>query len=210
MLILGLTGGSGAGKSTVLRVWADLGAYTIDADVTYHRLLREDAALLGALRARFPEAFASGGLDRKALGRIVYASKERQRELEQITHGAVITDVERELEAARLNGYKTAAVEALYLLENPLRQRFAAVLGVIAPYEARLGRLMTRDGLSRDYAAARLAAQPDDAYYRARCDMILENDSGTAELARRAREMFMQFTVHNSQFTIAESPSTTE
>ena len=190
MTTLGLTGGSGAGKSTVLRVWADRGAYTIDADATYHRLLREDAALLDTLRAHFPEAFTSGALDRKALGRTIYTSKERQRELERLTHGAVIAAVERELEAARLGGYKAAAAEALYLLETPLRETFQAVVGVVAPYEARIERLILRDGLSREYAASRLAAQPDDAYYRSRCDMILENNAGPEELIRQAERAY--------------------
>jgi len=201
MAILGLTGGSGTGKSAVLRAWADMGAHTIDADATYHRLLREDAALLDTLRANFPEAFTSGALDRKTLGRVIYASKERQRELERLTHGVVIAAVERELETARLQGYKTAAVEALYLLDNPLRQILTVTVGVTAPYEARIQRLIARDGLSRETTASRIAAQPDDAYFIARCDMIIENNAGADELVHQAKDIFMklQITHYNVQ-----------
>jgi len=194
---LGLTGGSGAGKTTVLQVWAKLGAYPIDADAIYHRLLREDASLLEALRAAFPEAFVLGQLDRKALGRVAYASPDRKKELEHLTHGAVIAAVEQELENARLNGCKTAAVDALYLLENALRPGFAAVVGVVAPLEERIQRIVARDGVDPEYAAARIAAQPDDAYYREHCDIILENNAGHDELVRRAREIYLELRVES-------------
>ena len=204
MLLLGLTGGSGAGKTTVLQTWAGLGAFTVDADETYHRLLREDVKLLEAIRTYFPEAFVSGSLDRKTLGRVVFASPERRRELESLTHGAVITAVELALDNARRQGYKTAAVEALYLLETIPRQSFTVIIGILAPLAERIERVSARDGVSCEYAAARIAAQPDDAYYREHCDIILENIAGKEELVKRAEETH-RLIIRNSEFGIRNS-----
>jgi len=195
--IVGLTGGSGVGKSTVRQVWAKMGAYAIDADEVYHRLLREDTDLLAALQNTFPEASASGTLDRKELGRMVFAAPKQRRELERITHGPVVAAVEQELASARRQGYKVVAVEALYLLETPLREGLSAVVGVIAPQDQRIQRIVARDGVSRNYAAHRIAAQPDDDYYRARCTHILENNAGTETLIRWAEELFTGVTIEN-------------
>lgn len=190
MIIIGLTGGSGVGKTSVMQVWAARGALTIDADAVYHRLLREDTALLDALRAHFPEAFESGTLDRKALGGLVFADEARRKLLEQLTHGAVIADIEAQLARARDDGRRVAAVDALYLLEGPLRSRCRAVVGVVAPHDARVARIKARDGVKTAYAEARLRAQREDGYFRSGCDYIIKNDSTPEELAKRAQEVY--------------------
>ena len=193
MTVLGLTGGSGVGKTTILSVWAGLGAYPVDADALYHQLLRENTVLLDALREKFPDAFVSGVLNRKALGRIVFASKEKQKELESLTHHAVIDAVEKELETAQIQGFQTAAVDALYLLNSPLRPKLSIVVGIVAPQHERIERIAARDGVSRDYAAARIAAQPGEAYYRAHCDVILENNAGPETLKKQAEEIYQRY-----------------
>lgn len=190
MIVIGLTGGSGVGKTTVMGVWAGLGAYCVDADRVYHRLLETDKTLQDALRGAFPDAFVSGSLDRKALGRLVFADPEKRAALERLTHGAVIREIEQLLGEACRARHTAAAVDALYLPDSPLRARCAALVGVVAPYEARLSRIMTRDNVKWDYAAARIAAQRDDAYFRAVCDYILENDAGAETLARRAAALY--------------------
>ncbi|MDR3207063.1 MAG: dephospho-CoA kinase [Oscillospiraceae bacterium] len=190
MIVFGLTGPSGAGTSSVLRVWAALGAFTIDADEVYHRLLREDAALLDLLKGRFPGAFGVSGLDRKALGRIVFADAGARRDLEALTHGAVVAAVEELLTGAAAAGFAVAAVDALYLLESPLRGLCRKVVGVVAPAGERVRRLCVRDGVSAAYATARIAAQEPEDYYRARCDVILENTADEAALVKQARTVY--------------------
>ena len=102
MTIIGITGGTGAGKTTVLSVLADLGAGIIDCDAVYHRLLAEDAQMGEELRARFgPEVFGAGGaLDRKALGRVVFDDPQALLDLNAITHRHVVAETERLLAQA--------------------------------------------------------------------------------------------------------------
>ena len=198
-MTIALTGGSGVGKTTVLGIWAGMGVYTIDADDVYHRLLRSDDALLASLRERFPEAFLSGGLDRKALGGIVFASPDKRRALERLTHGRVIDAVEKQIETAGQRGFTIAAVEAPLLPESPFRDRFDAVVGVTAPLEERIGRVIARDGVSREYAAVRIAAQPDDIYYRKTCLAVIENDAGPDALELRAKETLSRIVARLTQ-----------
>jgi dephospho-CoA kinase len=190
MIVIGLTGGSGAGKTTVMGAWTGLGAYGIDADEVYHRLLRTDTALENAIRRAFPAAFLHGRLDRKALGRIVFADADRRRALEAITHGAVIREIERLLAAARRGGYRAAAVDAVALLDGPLAARCAAVVCVLAPLEARLTRIVARDGVDLSYARARASAGRRDEDYRAHCDFVLENGADPAALTRAAEVLY--------------------
>lgn len=192
MIVIGLTGGSGTGKSTVMAVWAGLGAYCIDADEVYHRLLRTDAALVEAIRCAFPAAFFDGRLDRKALGRLVFADAARRRALEALTHGAVIREIEDLLAAARRGGYRAAAVDAVALLDGSLAARCAAVVCVLAPFEARLARIVARDGVDASYARARVAAGRRDEDYRARCDFVLENNADPDALVRAAETLYHQ------------------
>ncbi len=190
MTIIGLTGGSGVGKSTVLTTWAQCGALTIDADEVYHRLLREDAALLDALSGVFPGAFISGALDRKLLGGIVFADEKKRRQLEDITHTAVIRAIEEQIEEARNAGRAVVAIDALYLADGPLRDRCDALVGVTAPCSVRVARIVQRDGVLEAYAQARIDAQRDDAYFAARCDYIIENNGGLEQLTNRAAEVY--------------------
>ncbi|MDR1158440.1 MAG: dephospho-CoA kinase [Oscillospiraceae bacterium] len=194
MIVIGLTGGSGTGKTTVMGVWAGLGAYCIDADEVYHRLLQTDTALEEAIRRAFPAAFSGDRLDRKALGRIVFADVDRRRILETLTHGAVIREIERLLAAARRGGHRVAAVDAVALLDGPLAARCAALVCVLAPLEARLARIVARDGVDVAYARARAAAGRRDEDYRVRCDFVLENNADPAALARAAEVLYRQLT----------------
>ena len=200
MTVIGLTGPSGAGKSTVLRVFASLGAVTVDADAIYHELLSRDAELQAAIRSRFPQAFAAqedgsgppdgGTLDRKALGNLVYGDPASLRALEEITHPAVIAETVRILENARAGGAPAAAIDAIALLQSGMASVCDVTVAVLAAPDARLARIMARDGISRSYALRRMDAQPDDTYYAQRCDHILYNTEQPGALARRAAALY--------------------
>ena len=109
-----IVGPSGAGKTTVLHVLEELGAAVIDCDALYHKLLREDAALLGRIRDRFgPAVFdTEGNLDRKALGNVVFHDQEALSELNALTHAAVLAALDKLLAQAEGSGRKAAAVAA--------------------------------------------------------------------------------------------------
>lgn len=172
-MILGITGGSGCGKTTLLNAVAALGGVTLDCDEIYHNLLARDEALQSALREAFPQAFADGTLDRKKLGTIVFSDPDALRQLNEITHGAVKREVLARLQVKP----SLAAIDAIALFESGLSDLCDATVAVIAPREDRIRRLVARDGISEAYAAARIDAQHPDSWFLERCDYSLENQS---------------------------------
>lgn len=176
-MIIGITGGTGCGKTTLLQMLADRGVLVLDCDAIYHELLRCDEAMLCAIQARFPDAFCEGQLDRKRLGSIVFADSHALQALNRITHSAVRAQVQLQLNR-RTSAH--AAVDAIALFEGGLASLCDVTVAVLAPLEDRVQRLMRRDGISEAYARARIAAQHDDLWFRQRCDVTLENDSTLA------------------------------
>lgn len=170
-MILGITGGSGCGKTTLLNQVQALGGLVLDCDEIYHRLLREDEALLRAIGARFPDTVSEGTLQRKKLGQQVFSDPQALEDLNRITHTAVKQEVLRLLEGKP----KLAAIDAIALFEGGLGELCDLTVAVTAPREDRVKRLMARDGIPREYAEKRLDAQHSDAWFRERCDYALEN-----------------------------------
>lgn len=179
-MILGITGGTGCGKTTLLRCIAEQGGLILDCDAIYHELLRTDPALLSAIGARFPGTVENGVLQRKKLGNLVFSDEEALSDLNAITHGAVKAEVMRRLAA----GPKLAAIDAIGLFEGGLAELCDVTVAVIAPEEARIMRLMARDGISRDYAKRRMAAQKSAEWFRKRCDYCLENNGTQADFQK--------------------------
>lgn len=172
-MILGITGGTGSGKTTLLSVIAQAGGLVLDCDQIYHRLLQTDQALLGAIEARFPGTVEGGVLQRRKLGSIVFEDKQALHDLNAITHSTVKAEVLRKLK----ENPKLAAIDAIGLFESGINELCQLTVAVTAPAELRLQRLMARDGITQEYAAARIAAQPDEEEFIRRCDHVLVNDS---------------------------------
>ena len=184
-MIIGITGGTGCGKTTALNVIRDLGGLVLDCDAIYHELLKTDNALLTAIEARFPGTVTEGRLDRKALGATVFSDPNALADLNAITHGAVCREVTRRLETAP----SLAAIDAIALFESGLAELCHLTVAVTAPLEERVKRLMARDQIPEDYARARIQAQSPEEYFRSRCDHILEN----TETAEAFREKCLAF-----------------
>ena len=180
MEIVGVTGPSGSGKSTALRCLRDRGALVLDCDAVYHELLETSPALLSELDTRFPETVENGRLQRKKLGERVFGNQEALLDLNRITHRSITEEVQRRLRAFALQGGTLAALDASELLESPLAQRCDFTIGVLAPEETRIRRIMARDGITRDYALSRVRAQHGEDYFRARCTVTVENNQDEA------------------------------
>ena len=170
-MILGITGGSGCGKTTLLAQVESLGGLVLDCDEIYHSLLSTDEALLGSIENRFPGTVEQGKLLRKKLGATVFSDAEALQDLNRITHAAVKREVLRLLEGKPA----LAAIDAIALFEGGLGELCDLTVAVTAPREDRLLRLMAREGIQREYAEKRLDAQHSDAWFRERCDYVLEN-----------------------------------
>ena len=180
-MILGITGGTGCGKTTLLRCIADCGGVIMDCDAIYHDLLKTDAAMLAAIEARFPGTVEEGGRNLKKLGALVYKDPKALEDLNRITHACVRREVEKTLSQKP----KLAAIDAIALFESGLDSLCNVTVAVTAPEEDRVRRLMTRDAISEDYARSRIAAQHPESWFRERCTHTLENSGTEAQFREK-------------------------
>ena len=171
-MIIGITGGTGCGKTTLLEMIRQHGGLVLDCDRIYHGLLQAGGEMVDRLAQRFPEAMEDGILNRKKLGTIVFSDPAALADLNEITHSAVKAEVLRLLAGKPA----LAAIDAIGLFEGGLAELCDVTVAVTAPEEARIRRLMARDSIPESYARARIAAQKKEDWFRQRCDYVLEND----------------------------------
>lgn len=200
-MIIGITGGTGCGKTTLLRLTEAQGGLILDCDAIYHQLLASDKALLAAIENRFPGAVSDGILQRKKLGAIVFSDKTALLDLNRITHGAVKQEVLRQLESRPA----LAAIDAIALFEGELAPLCDVTVAVTAPEAVRIRRLTTRDGISQEYARNRISAQHSDAWFRERCDYVLENSGTEAEFHDKCLAFFARLGIMEEK-TAKENP----
>ena len=192
MKVIGITGPTGAGKTTALGALLSLGGCVIDADAVYHDLTVSCAPMREELCARFGEIYRDGVLDRKKLGAIVFQDDKALRDLNEITHKFVVAETNRRIEEARGEGRLAAAVDAIALFESGLDRICDVLVAVTAPEELRVKRIMAREGISEEYARMRVSAQHSSAWFKERCGCVLEStEEDTPErFAARARALF--------------------
>ena len=177
-VVLGITGGTGAGKTTVLDVIREMGGTVIDCDAVYHQMLSGSEEMRNAINAVFPGVFhADGSLNRQKLGEEVFSRRERLATLNDIVYRYVVPEVQRQLG----NGPGLYAVDAINLLESGLSELCDRTIAVTAPTELRVRRIMARDGISEQYARMRITSQKSDEYYRTKCSDELTNGAETPE-----------------------------
>lgn len=191
MQIVGITGGTGCGKTTALNVLQDMGALVIDCDAVYHGLLATSEELLAEIDARFPGTVEHGALQRKKLGAVVFADAQALNDLNAITHRYVCAETDRLLREWAREGGTLAAIDAIALIESGIAARCDIVFGVTAPRQQRIERLMAREGISREYAEARIDAQKPNEWFEEHCDRVLEN-SGSLEAFQKTCNQVLQ------------------
>jgi len=173
--IIGLTGNIATGKSAVMRLAAERGALTIDADRVVHELLATDAAIQSEVVAVFGPGVrrADGSIDRAALGGIVFGDAARLRQLEAILHPAVRAEIARRVQTSDA---PVIVIEAIKLLEGPLAALCDQVWVTACERETQMARLRVCRGLAEADAAARIDAQSQQADKIARADVVIHTD----------------------------------
>ena len=180
-MVIGLTGGSGTGKSTVSEWFLKKGFLVIDGDKISREITKKGTPVLDKIIEKFGREYLSddGSLDRRALGGLVFSNQAALTELNKITHPAITKEVKR-----RLENTENAVIEGAAIFECDMHKLCDKILFVSCPYEIRIDRIVKRDNISYDYAKKRIDAQKSDEYYRALSDLEIVND-GTLSLEQK-------------------------
>jgi dephospho-CoA kinase len=174
MLKIGLTGGIGSGKSTIARVFGLLGIPVYYADDAAKRLMQEDPGLRAAIIRHFgEEAYTNNQLNRAWLGAQVFGSAEKVKLLNSLVHPATIADAARWM-SEQHSAYTLK--EAALIFESGSEKELDYVIGVSAPEDIRIKRVMERDKTDADAIRKRMQNQMDEAEKMSRCDFVIVND----------------------------------
>lgn len=192
MLLVGLTGNIGSGKSTVAQMFSERGATIIDADILARRAVEAGTTAYGKIVARWGARVLApdGHLDRGAVRRIVFADHDQLEELNQIVHPEVERLRVRLIEQARRRGDQVVICDIPLLFERHMTDRFDRIVLVDASRALRLERLVKDRDLRETEAMDMIAAQMPAALKRARADYIIENDGTFAQLERRVQDVW--------------------
>ena len=194
MKILGLTGPSGSGKTLFSRFLGSRGYPCINADELYHSMLVPPSALLDSIRAEFGDSFfdENGELDRKALGRLVFSSKESLERLNATVLPAVIEKIRAIAKYYEQNGAKILIIDAPTLFEAGYDKSCDMTVSILAPASLRIERISERDEISTSDALLRTQAQKDDSFYYERSDRVIVNDADEEALKRQAEALICE------------------
>lgn len=186
--VVGLTGPTGAGKSTVAAAWRRLGVPVIDTDTLARQVVQPTSPCLAKLAETFSSAILNedGTLNRGELAKRAFATPEAAKQLNAITHPAIIALAQQRLEEAADEGYPAAVVDAPLLFEAGMDTICHKVVAVMAPKEKRLHRIMARDDIDETAAAQRIAAQQADDFYCRTGVTVLQNEADAVALQEQA------------------------
>ena len=179
--VIGITGQTGAGKSTVCAMLREKGCYIVDTDILARKAV-QNPEVVGMLCQRFGSDIVSGGtLDRRELARRAFATPEGTNALNMITHPEITRLAVEEIHKAEKEGAKSAVIDAALLFESPLTAVCGKTVCVVADKKIRLERIMKRDGISESDAILRINAQPDEEYYKSKSDIVISNNGEDLE-----------------------------
>lgn len=195
MIIIGITGQSGAGKGAASKILSSYGIQVIDADRVYHSIIAPPSKCLDELTYNFGRAIltASGELNRRALGSLVFGEEnaDRLELLNKITHKHVCAEIRRRLSSLKAMGCECAAIDAPLLLEADLQLDCDFTVAVVADEKTRISRIISRDSIDRKAAELRISSQKPIGFYTENTDFTVENNSDLDSLREKITEILI-------------------
>lgn len=194
--LFGLTGGIASGKSTVGRMFRELGCPLIDADLVAREVVEPGSAGLAEVVAAFGEEvlLPDGSLDRAALGRRVFGDPAERRKLNAILHPKIGARTAERAAALAAAGEQIACYEAALLVENGIADMFRPLVVVVVPEAVQIARVIARDALSEAEARERVAAQLPLSKKVAVADHVIDNSGDPESTRARVREIWAKLT----------------
>ena len=177
MIVYGLTGKTGSGKSTAAAMLSEKGFFVIDGDKIARRITQKGSPVLNDLADSFGKdiILSDGSLDRGKLAERAFSTPEKTDMLNRITHGAIDKIFRKEIEKGEKEGFEKCIIDAAALLESPSKSLCEKMVVIHAPLEIRLERILERDNISLSQAMTRINAQKCDEYYLGKADIIIRN-----------------------------------
>ena len=200
MFVLGLTGGSGSGKSRLAAIFVQNGATVLDADAIYHAITDSPSRCTEELATAFGADILTpiGALNRPALAALVFSGENRDEKLaalNAITHRYVREEFDRLIAMHRENGTSFLVLDVPLLFEANMDTLCDATVAVLADREVRLARITARDGIDRSKAEARINAQPTDEFYRTHASAVICNNRDEAALSEEAARLLKKLSI---------------
>ncbi|MGM9631668.1 MAG: dephospho-CoA kinase [Eubacteriales bacterium] len=198
MKVIGLTGQSGAGKTTLCKRFEELGIPCIDTDAIYHGLVSHESPCLAELKEKFGDAVINGdgSLNRKALALLVFSGENAKENLESLnntTHKYIWEEVNKRLTEYIDKGKRAAVIDAPALFSSKIFVGACdIIISVIGDKQTRLDRIMKRDGIDRERALARIEAQPDDSFFTENSDYYITNSGSVADMNEKLESILIQ------------------
>lgn len=194
-VVLGITGGTGAGKTSALRALEALGGKILDCDAVYYEMLRTNTEMRRVIGDSFGDVFLPDGtLDRKKLGAVVFNDPDRLNELNAIVFRFMRPELNRRMVESPCKLY---GLDAISLVESGVGKLCDKVIAITSPAEIRVRRIMARDSLGEQAARMRIAAQKPDSFFRKVCDYELQNTAESAEEFKGIAEKFFTKIIDN-------------
>jgi dephospho-CoA kinase len=187
MIVIGLTGNIGTGKSTVREILAGLGATTIDSDTLGHELLDNNKKIFSELLDMFGQSILGedNRIDRKKLADIAFRDREAQLQLNRIMHITIDEEVRRRIEQYRERGDRVVVVEAALLVEASMNLKMDYIWVTVAPRDVILSRLKNQKGLSEEEILARFDKQMSQEEKITYADTVIDTDCSLEELREK-------------------------
>ncbi len=206
-MVVGLTGQTGAGKSTVSDYLRENGMAVIDADKVAREVVETGSACIADIALEFGCEYinADGTLNRKKMAKTVFTDKAKLKKLNALMFPYIIRRLCEEIERSRREGEGIIVLDAPTLFESGADRECDYVVSVIADEQSRKERIIRRDGLTQQEAQERISAQHDEEYYKSRSDEILENNEGVDSLKNRTSALISRLESRMEEYTQQET-----